>query len=157
MILLVVVASILIAAVTIYQYNEQSREYHKQRLERKEAQLSSSINYLLRQTTYPVITENLGLIFKDEIYEIANNLSVGFNLYDLEGTLIKSSTASFENDSIIKCISAEILNKLTQSVDKHHVESNVQVGGDYRSSYTIFSDPKSKPLGILKVPLFMRI
>ena len=91
MILLVVVASILIAAVTIYQYNEQSRDYHEQRLERKEAQLLSSINYVLRPTTYPITTANLGLIFKDKIYEIANIQKVEFNLYDLEGTLIKSS------------------------------------------------------------------
>ena len=154
MILLVVVASILIAAVTIYQYNEQSKDYHTQRLERKESQLLSSIDYVFRQTTYPVTTENLRLIFKDEIYEIANNLSVGFNLYDLEGTLIKSSTPSFENDSITKCISAEILNKLTQSVGKHYVESNVQIGGDYRSSYTIFTNSKAKPLGILNLPYF---
>ena len=45
MILLVLVASVLIAAVTLYQYNEQSKDYHKQRLERKEAQLLSSINF----------------------------------------------------------------------------------------------------------------
>ena len=80
MILLVVVASILIAAVTIYQYNEQSGDYHEQRLERKETQLISSINYVLRQTTYPITTENLGLIFKDKIYEIANIQKVEFNI-----------------------------------------------------------------------------
>ncbi len=154
MILLVVVASILIAAVTIYQYSEQSKDYHKQRLERKEKQLLSSINYVLRHTTYPITTENLDLIFKDEIYEIANNLSVGFNLYDLGGTLIKSSKPSFENDSIPKCLSPEILNNLNQSISKHFVEKNEQLGGDYRSSYTIFNDSKAKPLGILNVPYF---
>ena len=137
MILLVVVASILIAAVTIYQFNEQSKDYHKQRLERKEAQLLSSINYVLKETTYEVNPEYLGLIFKDKIYKIADNLNVEFNLYDLGGTLIKSSKPSFENDSITKCISANILNKLTQSVDKRHEEQNVILGGDYRSSYTI--------------------
>jgi signal transduction histidine kinase len=154
MILLVVVASILIAAVTIYQYNEQSRDYHEYRLERKETQLLSSINYVLRQTTYPITTENLGLIFKDKIYEIANIQKVEFNLYDLEGTLIKSSKPRFENDSITRCISADVLNALTQSIDKSYVESNVQLGGDYRSSYTVFSDSKAKPLGILNLPYF---
>ena len=39
MIMLVVVASILIAAVTTIQYKDQSQDYHRQRLERKEAQL----------------------------------------------------------------------------------------------------------------------
>ena len=91
MIMLVVVASILIAAVTIIQYREQSQDYHRQRLERKEAQLISSINYVLKETTWEIKTENLYLIFKDKIYEIANIHNVSFNLYDLEGNLIKMS------------------------------------------------------------------
>ena len=44
MILLVVLASILIAAVTVYQYKEQSQDYHRMRLDRKVAQLFSSNN-----------------------------------------------------------------------------------------------------------------
>ncbi|MBT8273084.1 MAG: GHKL domain-containing protein [Bacteroidia bacterium] len=154
MILLVIVASILIAAVTIYQYNEQSQDYHEQRLERKESQLLSRINYVLRQTTYPVSTENLGLIFKEKIYEIANIQNISFNLYDLQGTLIKSSKPSFESDTINRCIPTETLNKLMQSVDKRYVEENEQLGADYQSSYIVFTDVKSKPLGILNVPYF---
>lgn len=154
MILLVLVASVLIAAVTLYQYNEQSKDYHKQRLERKEAQLLSSINYVIRQTTWPRETEYLDLIFKDKIYEIADNLSVEFNIYDLGGTLVKSSTPSFEKDTLVTCMSVDILNNLMNSVDKRFVESNKVLGGDYRTSYTIFTDFKSKPLGILNVPYF---
>ena len=154
MILLVVVASILIAAVTVYQYNEQSRDYHEQRLDRKEAQLLSSINYVLKETSWPRETEYLDLIFKEKIYEIANIQNVAFNLYDLEGTLLKSSKPSFENDSLNRCISTETLNNLWQSVDKRYVEENEQLGADYQSSYIIFTDAKSKPLGILNVPYF---
>ncbi|RLD30115.1 MAG: two-component sensor histidine kinase [Bacteroidetes bacterium] len=154
MILLVVVASVLIAAVTIYQYNEQSKDYHKQRLERKEAQLITSMNYVLRETSWPRETEHLKLIFKDKIYEIADKLNVEFNIYDLEGSLIKSSKPSFESDSITRCISTETLNQLNQSSSKHYVEKNERLGGDYRSSFTIFTDVKAKPLGILNVPYF---
>ena len=154
MILLVVVASVLIALVTIYQYNEQSRDYHEQRLDRKESQIISSIDYVLKQTTYPRSTEYLDLIFKDEIYKIADIVKVEFNLYDLEGTLIKSSKPTFESDSLTKCLSPEILNDLYLSVDKRYVESNEQLGANYQSSYLIFSDAKAKPLGILNVPYF---
>ena len=154
MILLVVVASILIAAVTIYQYSEQSQDYHEQRLERKESQLLSRIDYVIRQTTYPVITDNLSLIFKDKIYEISTIQNIEFNLYDLEGTLLKSSKATFESDTINKCISADILTDLWQSVDKRVVVKNEQLGADYKSSYIVFTDIKSKPLGILNVPYF---
>ncbi|NOY48196.1 MAG: GHKL domain-containing protein [Chlorobi bacterium] len=154
MILLVVVASILIALVTVYQYSEQSKDYHMQRLARKEAQLLSSINYSLKETSYQIDTEHLGLIFKDKIYEIADNLNVGFNLYDLNGKLIKSSKPNFKNDSLIKFIPTEILNKLNQSVEKRYIEHTDINGDDYHSSYTIFSDFKAKPLGILNVPYF---
>ncbi len=154
MILLVVVASILIAAVTIYQYNEQSRDYHEQRLERKESQLLSRIDYVLRQTTYPVSTENLPLIFKDKIYEIANIQNIEFNLYGLEGTLLKSSQPSFEADTIIRCIPADVLSDLWQSIDKRVVVKNEQLGANYQSSYIIFSDIRAKPIGILNVPYF---
>ena len=154
MISLVVVASILIAAVTIYQYNEQSREYHSQRLERKESQLLSSITYVLRQTTYPRETTHLELIFKDEIFKIADIHNVEFNIYDLEGSLIKSSRPKFDSDTLTKCLSANILNNLFNSVKKRYVEKNEQLGGDYQSSFTVFTDFDSKPLGILNVPYF---
>ena len=154
MILLVLVASVLIAAVTLYQYNEQSKDYHKERLERKEDQLLSSINYVIRSTTWPRETEYLDLIFKDKIYEIADNLNAEFNIYDLEGTLIKSSKPSFETDTLVTCMSADILNNLLNSVDKRYVETKKVLGGDYRTSYTIFTDFNSKPLGILNVPYF---
>ena len=154
MILLVVVASVLIAGVTIYQYNEQSRDYHRLRLERKEAQLLSRIQYVLRQTTYEVSTDNLGLIFKDKIYEIANIQNIEFNLYDLEGTLIKSSRPGFESDTINRCIEVSTLNSLWESLEKRVVVESEQLGSDYRSSYIVFTDFKSKPLGILNVPYF---
>ncbi|WP_347923144.1 ATP-binding protein [Pontimicrobium sp. SW4] len=154
MILLVVVASILIAAVTLFQYNEQSKDYHKQRLERKERQILSSMDYVLEETTYERTPERLGLIFKDKIYEIANNLNVDFNLYDLQGTLVKSSEAHIDNDSISRCLSPEILNQLNFSVNKRFVEKNEVLGGDFQSSYILFSDYNAKPLGILNVPYY---
>ena len=154
MIMLVVVASILIAGVTIYQYNEQSQDYHRLRLERKEAQLISSIDYVLKETTWDVKTENLPLIFKDKIYEIANIHNVNFNLYDLKGNLIKMSKPNFGNNVIETRLSTEIFALLNQSVSKRYVEKIKRFGEDYRSSYIIFTDANSKPLGVLNVPYF---
>ena len=154
MILLVVVASVLIAGVTVYQYHDQSQDYHKLRLERKESQLVSSINYVLKETTWEKKTENLNYIFKDKIYEIANIHNLDFNIYDLEGTLIKSSKPSFESDSLETCIPAHVLNQLNQSFEKRYVAKNEKLGGDYRSSYLVFKDIDARPLGIINLPYF---
>lgn len=154
MILLVLIASILIAGVTIYQYREQSRDYHQVRLERKESQVKQSVDYTLRRTTYPPTTENLAHIFKDEIYQIADVQNVNFNIYDLEGQLIKSSRPKFVDDSVSVCLDAEVLNKLFASADKRYVEKISTVGDRYQASYTYIVDNRFKPIGILNLPYF---
>ncbi len=154
MILLVLTASVLIAAVTIYQYREQSKDYHQDRLERKQEQVKQSINYTLQKTTYPVATENLELIFKDEIYQIADVQNVNFNIYDLQGQLIKSSRPKFENDSISVCLDAEVLNRLASSATKSYIEEKATAGDKYQASYSYITDHKFKPIGILNLPYF---
>ncbi|WP_373071644.1 ATP-binding protein [Zeaxanthinibacter enoshimensis] len=154
MILLVVMASVLIAGVTLYQYREQSKDYHRGRLERKEQQIQQSIAYTFQETTYPVTEENLQYIFKDEIYRIADVQNVNFNIYNLEGELIRSSRPQLTVDSLSMCLEAEVLNRLKESVDKRFVEDNMAAGDKYLASYTYILDPKFKPVGILNLPYF---
>lgn len=154
MILLVVIASVLIAAVTIYQYREQAKDYHLHRLDRKQEQIGLSIDYLLKETTYPVTTENLGMIFNKEIYQIANILKQPLNIYDLDGQLIISSRASFEQDSLSNCLDSWILNALEVSADKQVLEDQAVAGDRYRASYTYINDLKMKPIGILNLPYY---
>ncbi len=154
MILLVVIASILIVGVTVYQYNEQSRDYHGERLERKEEQVRQSVEYVLRETTFPVTTENLRYIFDQEIYRISNVQSQRMNIYDLDGQLIKSSRAKFEVDSISNCLDPLILNRIEASADKRYVEEKALAGDNYRASYTYIKDKKFKPIGILNLPYY---
>ncbi len=154
MILLVVIASILIAGVTIYQYREQSKDYHQNRLERKEEQILQSISYVLRETTYEPTTENLGHIFRDEIYKIADVQNVSFNIYDLEGELLKSTKPAFEADSVSNCLDAEVLNRLYESAERRYVEEKSTAGFNYQASYNYINDPKFKPIGILNLPYY---
>jgi signal transduction histidine kinase len=154
MIFLVLLASVLILVTTIFQFKEINRDYHQDRMERKEEQIRQSIDLAIQKTTYPVTPENLGLIFKNEIYEIAVVQNMNFNLYSLDGQLIKSSRPKFENDSISMCLDAEILNKLEASVDKRYVEERAAAGDKYQASYTYISDNKFKPIGILNLPYF---
>ncbi len=154
MILLVVIASVLIVAVAIYQYSEQSKDYHEDRLSKKEEQLKLSIAYVFQKTTYPIITENLELIFLDEIYQIADVHNVNFNIYDLEGQLIKGSRPKFGNDSVSICLSPEVLNNLALSPTRRYIEKQSALGDKYQASYTYIMDPKFKPIGILNLPYF---
>ena len=59
MIFLVVIASVLIAAITIYQYNEQADDYHNDRLQRKEEAIKSAIIYELERNTLDQLQSSL--------------------------------------------------------------------------------------------------
>ena len=152
MILLVLLASILIAAVAIYQYNEETKDYHEQRLERKEKAIKRNIDFVIRETSFEVISEKIPFIFKSEIHKIADIHNQQINLYDLEGSILKSSKASFEIDSIQDCLSANILNELANTADHRYIEKIAKDGKTYQSSYTYFTDHRSNPLGILNLP-----
>ena len=154
MIILVLIASVLIAGVTIYQYGEQSQDYHKKRLERKEAQVMQSIAFTIRETSFEPITENLPYIFRDEIYKIAEVHKIPFNIYDLEGELLKSSSESFETDTIENCLEYAIIDTLWHTADKRYVEQKDKAGQTYQASYNFIYDNRFKPIGILNVPYY---
>ena len=154
MVLLVLLASILIAGVTVYQYNEQAQDYHKTRLERKEQNIKEHIDFVIngRDNTWEVKTANIPLIFKEKIYEIASIHKLQINLYDLEGGLLKSSQAAIKPDSLEICLDAEILNILSNTAERRYVEKRKENGEIYLSSYSYITDQKSKNLAILNLP-----
>ena len=152
MISLVLLASILIALVAAYQYREETQDYHKQRLERKETSIKRHINFVIRETSFEVVPEKIPFIFKEEIYKIADVHGLQVNLYDLEGTLLISSKAALPQDVKEKCLDAEILNILNSTVDHRYVQKRDVKGQSFRSSYTYITDQKFKPLAILNLP-----
>lgn len=150
MILLVIGASVLIAVVTVIQYQEAAEDYHRDRLQRKEIAIRENINYIIRNTTYPVETDKVPLIFKEKIYELKAIHQLDINLYDLNGKMLKTSKALFVKDTSI--VPPKILNHLRRSADKSFVEQFEEDGQEYQSSYTFITDQYFKPLAILNLP-----
>lgn len=122
MIVLILIASILMASISIIQFKNEAKEYHQERLDRKEFAIKEHINYVLSTTTYPLTADNLSLIFKDKIHELADIHNVEINIYSLDGKLLKSSKASFSVDKVAPPISNYILKLVQSSVDKRYVD-----------------------------------
>ncbi|WP_016989752.1 ATP-binding protein [Flavobacterium sp. ACAM 123] len=152
MIVLIIVASILLASISIIQFKNEAKEYHQERLERKENAVREHINYVLSTTTYPLTTENLDLIFKDKIHELAHIHNIEINIYSLEGKLLKSSKESFSVDKVSPPIQKYILKLVRSSIEKRYVEIKTVNNVKNRSSFTQIKDDKFKPLGVLNLP-----
>ena len=153
-IFLVMFASILIFIVAIYQYKGQSEDYHTARLNRKEENIKTHLIIVLneKKNAWEVKTSNIPLIFKEEIYKIANTHKLQVNLYDLEGSLLITSKANLSPNQSEKCIAAEKLNVISQTLDHRYVDKNVENGKTFLSSYSYITDQKLKPIAILNLP-----
>ncbi len=163
MILLVLLASVLIAVIAIYQYREETKDYHEKRLERKEQNIKTHLKSVInsKHHSWEVKTENIPLIFKEEIGNIADIHNLRINLYDLEGALLISSKPNLQPSLAEKCIDTEILNKISNTVEYNnisktyehrYVDKHQENGETFQSAYTYITDLKSKPIAILNIP-----
>ena len=154
MTLLVLLASILIISVTIYHYGEQTDDYNRLRLGRKETSTKNDIEIeLKRRTTYPVTTDNLAKIFQDRIYDIAYVHKLTISMYDMQGRLLKSSIPYNFDKKEGKDLSEDILTKLANSSDQKHSEEEYEDGITYQSSFSYLNDPRFKRIGILQIQI----
>ncbi len=152
MIVLILIASILMASISIIQFKNEAKSYHQERLDRKENAIKEHINYVLSTTTYPLTEKNLSLIFKDKIHELADIHNLDINVYSLDGKLLKTSKASFSIDSVAPPIPNYIIKLVQSSIDKRYVDIKTVDGIKSRSSFSQIKDDKFKPLGILNLP-----
>lgn len=152
MIVLILIASILLASISIIQFGNEAKEYHQERLENKENAIKEHINYVLSTTTYPLTTKNLPLIFKDRIHELSDIHNLEINIYGLDGKLLISSKSSFSIDSVAQPIAPYVLKLVQSSIEKRYVDIKSIDGVKNRSSYSQIKDDKFKQLGILNLP-----
>ena len=154
MIFLTVTSSVLIAMVTIYQFKKEARNYHQDRLIRKENAVNEHFNFILQTTDIPVTTENLPLIFKDKIFELSSIHNIQINIYDLKGNLLITSKGNFIVDKINnEVISPNILKIIETTSTKRFIDLRIIDGVTYRSAYNYIKDNQFKPLGIISMPV----
>lgn len=158
MIFLVLLASVLMAIMAIYQYSEEAEEYHNDRLLRKESTLKAQIEYQLKtKTTFPVTTNKIPSIFKEKkfIYELADVHNLEVKLYNFKGEFLIASSASSigeQTDITPEILPVEILEALQNSIDKRHITKTSEGGKTTQSSYSYITDNQFKPLAILGLP-----
>jgi len=153
MIFLVVISSVLIAAITIIQYNEQAREYHEKRLERKETAIKSAITYeLFRNKGIQPDTITASTLLSQKINEIADIHNLDVHIYSLTGDLLGSPIHVKDGD-IQKKLNNKIVRKI--AFDPNHrvlIYEEDNKAKHYLSAYSYIKNMNSKPVAIVGVP-----
>ena len=140
LIFLVLLSSVLIATVSIFQYNEQSKNYHQMRLERKESQLKKALNYVFKNSNNELFNENFYENIQEFLRPASDILNIDFYLYDLEGNLLTPfSDIKFSRLKIPK----DIIESLENSPTITFIDIQNNKGERIRSSYSYKLTPLS--------------
>jgi hypothetical protein len=92
-------ASVILASISIFQFKNEAKEYHQERLERNENAVKQHINFIL--PPLPILDFwQFRFNFKDKIHELAHIHNIEINIYSLEGKLLKSSRPFFSVDKV---------------------------------------------------------
>jgi signal transduction histidine kinase len=152
MIVLTLMATLLMAFISMYQFGIEAKQYNQERLDRKEDAVKQHIAYSLKTTSFPLETQNLPFILQNEIYELANIHDLEINIYDLNGRMLKSSKIYRISDNDTDRLPLHILNLVNNSLEKRYVDYKKINGISYYFSYSLILDQKFKPIGILNIP-----
>ena len=112
MLLIVMIASALIISVAIYQYKEQAKDYHENRLERKENAIKRDITYQLESMTFLLESRNPSLLTQRKINEISKVHKLKVRLYNLKGELFKTSLTDSTKSTDKKILDKKIVEEL---------------------------------------------
>ena len=152
MLLLVLVASVLIVGVTIYQYGKETKEYNISRFERKEVNTKKDIWYTLNKEKQ-ISTESLSKIFRERIFEISDVHSLDISLYDLQGRLLISSRASIYSSGteLEEAIPLPVIRALESSAEHRYFRMDEEDDFIIETSYGYINNLHLNAVGIIKL------
>lgn len=153
MLFLTIFSSVLISVVSLIHFRYEAKEYHEERLSRKENAIKEHIDYILLNTDQFVTAKTISVLFKDRIHELSDIHSLEINFYDLKGRLLISSKTALKKGKRLPKLSKKILKKLETSNEKRIVETNEEANGTVvKTSYTYIKDANLKNIAILNIP-----
>ena len=152
MLFVLVLTFVGLAILTVIQYREEAEDYHRQRLLRKEQNITQNLNYVLKNSPYPQETAALQYIFYNKIYEIKDIHNLDIELYTPEGQLIVSSQNRTADSTAQKNLNPKLIQALNKNRDEHLVQSFNRGIENYQSSYSFLMSDSFEPIAILHLP-----
>jgi nitrogen fixation/metabolism regulation signal transduction histidine kinase len=154
MIILVLLASVLIVGVTIYQYDEETKEYNIGRFGRKEVNTKKDVDFELKKNSVENLsTSKIAAIFEKRIFEMSAVHNIEISIYDLKGNLLITSTAAIKpfDDASADNVSAAVLKELEANTNHRVFKTNVVENISFETSFTYINDLQLNNIGVIKL------
>lgn len=152
MVLLILISSVLIGIVTIFQYNEQSEEYNSGRLARKENAIVTHLEIELNTLSNSIETDEIRTILRTKLNDIATIHGLDIEIHRLDGSLLIASDKSVDSNRESDVIVDEVLTILANDGGHRFVEKDEINNKEYHASYSYLYSKSGEVIGILHLP-----
>ncbi|CAI9429217.1 histidine kinase [Candidatus Ornithobacterium hominis] len=149
LILVIVVLTSLFGVLIFFYFQSISKNYHENRLARKEKNIIETIDYLISEFPQNVTEENVKDIFENNIYKYSDINDIHINIYDLKGELLISSQSGNSKD--IHFVPGKVMQILSLKNDRVEM---VQKSGKntYIRIYSYLYNINHQPIAIINLP-----
>jgi len=151
---LVFTACIMILVATYFQYDSESESYNQFRMERKEKQLFSQIDYLVRKNNLFPINLDDWRSYNADFESVRSILNVDYSIFDLNGNPLYTNFLPLKIIANNYKIEKRIIELIKLNPSKKHIENNIDEIGRFQSSYSYLVDSSGDPYAILFFPYF---
>lgn len=141
--------AVIIGVVTFFHFQRTSKEYHEDRLARKEKTIIETIDYAITDYPEEASPRNLKEILETKIFEFSDINDIPITLYNLSGDLVLTSEAKISNQR--KKVPGLILTKISKNNDRFEVKKTVQ-DKTFLTTYSYVYGLDQKPLAIVSLP-----
>ncbi len=142
----------LIGLISFYDFSNQNRRYHEDRLMRKEHTVMKAIDYEIRSREGEIDMYNIEKEFSQFIHTLAKINNLDINFYNLNGELILSSNQFlFDGVGLPKRLESKKLNEIIQG-NQRFSDQVIVDDIEYLSSYQLVRLPNGEPLMIMNIP-----
>ena len=154
MVMLLLLACLLILGATLLQYDNQSSDYNIFRLYRKENQIKSHLNTLVKRYDLLQQPDSIWTQYTQEFRDITKIHKVEYSFFNLEGAPIFTTYLPLKVIANGYRLPADLSQKIRESAQNRYLEKNETEIGNFQASYSMLTTDEGVPYGILFYPYF---
>lgn len=154
MLLMVLLASLTMVGLTVYQFNKDNRNFHRRQHQLKETTLQRSFSYLIKSSGQNIESaDDLRMVIRDRLYELAEINQTELTIYTPDGEFLMSSeTDVFSSKTKHDALDPTLRRNLEEAPQGIHTTSISEDDVRIRRGYSYILSTNFKPIGILQVP-----
>jgi len=148
MLAIILLSLIVIGATTIIFFSNENELYHQERLKRKEATVSKSLQYFLEEIDLDGNMDFVRQDFEHKVIELADINNIDINVFNTKGEILMTSVEHTDADFYNQKMDVNILQKLK----KTNTRIVVEVDKNNMSTYDYIKNDHGENVAIINIP-----